>query len=540
MPHHKHAHHLREREVHHVRNAQRQVVDTANVVSVVYVTASKTFDGPVGGYKTLDDFSQKADSNPQQQQTPGPMLVEPTTAAEVKLEPSISPEVQSKPEFRASLNAPAIRNSQDPTTTATPETSSTLASTPASTFVLASLSLSTSIAVESSETRVGTEVHPTSASSAILGVPLATSVVHEFPAANSGLSTPTADASAKSQGMSGAAKAGLAIGLILIIGVAAACVFFFLRRRKGRNESYQKTDDEKTLTHNRGSLARTPSTRSTRTTATAPRLSLRPVTQFLPDLASRSKTANASAPSGGSARSMPDVQGQDLSEKNINSNQSNNSVDPFGDRAEVSDGITLPIQSNTLVNPFGNHAATADHGSSDSMSLPVEAPAPLRVRTPTPETTRAGSDAATSPIGTARDERYKSPNQVNITQLQSGSPAANALPSPTGTEFSTSSASAVPNTHGSSPANVHRVQLDFKPSMDDELELQAGQLVRLLHEYDDGWVSLVSLSIPSIADYIIRLSVSDLTDLSRVLPLVLASQPGPSSLAQTAAVEVLL
>jgi hypothetical protein len=25
--------------------------------------------------------------------------------------------------------------------------------------------------------------------------------------------------------------------------------------------------------------------------------------------------------------------------------------------------------------------------------------------------------------------------------------------------------------------------------MNDELELHAGQLVRLLHEYDDGWVS---------------------------------------------------
>ena len=36
--------------------------------------------------------------------------------------------------------------------------------------------------------------------------------------------------------------------------------------------------------------------------------------------------------------------------------------------------------------------------------------------------------------------------------------------------------------------DVHRVQMDFRPNMDDELELSAGQLVRLLHEYDDGWV----------------------------------------------------
>ena len=48
-------------------------------------------------------------------------------------------------------------------------------------------------------------------------------------------------------------------------------------------------------------------------------------------------------------------------------------------------------------------------------------------------------------------------------------------------------AAAVPVARG--PNNVHRVQLEFKPSMEDELELKSGQLVRMLHEYDDGWVS---------------------------------------------------
>ncbi|ORY08199.1 hypothetical protein BCR34DRAFT_590047 [Clohesyomyces aquaticus] len=35
--------------------------------------------------------------------------------------------------------------------------------------------------------------------------------------------------------------------------------------------------------------------------------------------------------------------------------------------------------------------------------------------------------------------------------------------------------------------NIHRVQLDFKPTMQDEMKLQVDQLVFLLHEYDDGW-----------------------------------------------------
>jgi hypothetical protein len=40
-----------------------------------------------------------------------------------------------------------------------------------------------------------------------------------------------------------------------------------------------------------------------------------------------------------------------------------------------------------------------------------------------------------------------------------------------------------------SQGNVYRVLMDFVPSMEDELELKNGQLVRMLHEYDDGWVS---------------------------------------------------
>lgn len=38
------------------------------------------------------------------------------------------------------------------------------------------------------------------------------------------------------------------------------------------------------------------------------------------------------------------------------------------------------------------------------------------------------------------------------------------------------------------PYDVHRVGVDFQPSLEDELELRSGQLVRLLHEYNDGWV----------------------------------------------------
>ena len=38
------------------------------------------------------------------------------------------------------------------------------------------------------------------------------------------------------------------------------------------------------------------------------------------------------------------------------------------------------------------------------------------------------------------------------------------------------------------PSGIRRY-FDIAATMDDELDLKAGQLVRMLHEYDDGWVS---------------------------------------------------
>lgn len=51
---------------------------------------------------------------------------------------------------------------------------------------------------------------------------------------------------------------------------------------------------------------------------------------------------------------------------------------------------------------------------------------------------------------------------------------------------------------GPADSSVHRVQLDFTPTLEDEMELHRGQVVRLLHEYDDGWVSQVVCLIHEI------------------------------------------
>ncbi|KAF8421470.1 hypothetical protein EV426DRAFT_575799 [Tirmania nivea] len=42
-------------------------------------------------------------------------------------------------------------------------------------------------------------------------------------------------------------------------------------------------------------------------------------------------------------------------------------------------------------------------------------------------------------------------------------------------------------------APVYRVQMEYTPTQADELELHAGGLVRMLHEYDDGWALCVRM-----------------------------------------------
>ena len=286
--------------------------------------------------------------------------------------------------------------------------------------------------------------------------------------------------------MSSGAKAGLAIGILLAVALLLGLLFFcYRRRRKNANGDYAKADDEKAA-YMEG-LKRSQSVASTRTTATAPRLSLRPITQFMPDMAARGKAMNGTAPGAavGAAAASRD-----------HSDPEN----PFGNHAEIprkSQGSSdkdmgLPIQNNAAENPFGKNAEVLPPTDDLAMrSMNDDAvPAPLRVRTPTPEASAVtGGVVAGAAGGLAAAqiaERHNAPKPLNLTPKRSVSPAAS---SPAVSEFSQSSVPAAAMVNGSPPSNVHRIQLDFKPSMDDELALRAGQLVRLLHEYDDGWVS---------------------------------------------------
>ena len=185
-------------------------------------------------------------------------------------------------------------------------------------------------------------------------------------------------------------------------------------------------------------------------------------------------------------------------EKAAASHQANDPANPFGNHAEVSEKAPSQNQSNNPENPFGNHAETSRQLTNVSTEPDVVPPAPLRIRTPTPDGKSAAEVGAFAAGATAAQSK-DIPKPLPLSPDRAASPAMSGhldagLPSPAGTEFSMTSASAGSFVNGQPPSNVHRIQLDFKPSMDDELSLRAGQLVRLLHEYDDGWVCQIQVS----------------------------------------------
>lgn len=123
-----------------------------------------------------------------------------------------------------------------------------------------------------------------------------------------------------------------------------------------------------------------------------------------------------------------------------------NRENPFGTHAAANSN------ENDQANPFGNHAATVNgtrvlEGITRSTSPDVPKPLDISKSTNGPDRSNLG------PVG--------SPSSANAAARI----AAGQIP-------------------------VHRVMIDFAPSMEDEVQLSTNDLVRLVTTYDDGWVSL--------------------------------------------------
>lgn len=339
--------------------------------------------------------------------------------------------------------------------------------------------------------------------------------------------TPTSGASdGESAGMSGGAKAGLALGILVGVAALLAGILFVYRRKK--NAIAAEKDNEKIGMHDApaplppqvptGAAAAAPSIRTNRTMSTAPRLSLRPVTQFDP-------TFNEQRKSGGNllsvaAAAAPVAMAHDRAAPSderpvsawerrgaANAGTDSPTANPFNDPQ-------TPANSQPPANPFGNsaaldtaHAAIPDsppqvspqHSAAPSTDLNARlVPAP----TAAPEVDATAAAMAMSSVPMPEHE-FPAPPSANVNNSVPPSPAwTEDVPSSPamGTPMIAGAAGAAgamaagrPNGPPSGPNNVHRVQLDFKPSMADELELKAGTLVRMLHEYDDGWALCISM-----------------------------------------------
>lgn len=288
----------------------------------------------------------------------------------------------------------------------------------------------------------------------------------------------------------------------MLVGVLALLFLFCLRQRK-KATGRQPLDDEKSTSAGDTSTSvaafaedRVPSLRSVRTASTAPRLSLRPVTQFQPNLTSNRNTGIALSPVSQlttTSHSAEEAFSQSAVERPTSS-ESQNKTDPFGIHADPIDSANVAESPIIGVGPGGIIAA-ATSPETDVPDAEVEGAATaIGVAT-----TIEDSTAASAGLARSASKLGHGPKPLDLTKK----PSSPELPSPAVSDFSMSSdalgssvptpgAAAIAAAGGPPNSTVHRVQLDFSPSMDDELPLRSGQLVRLLHEYDDGWVSNIS------------------------------------------------
>ncbi|KAK4126519.1 hypothetical protein N657DRAFT_654861 [Parathielavia appendiculata] len=318
--------------------------------------------------------------------------------------------------------------------------------------------------------------------------------------------------------MSVAAKAGIVIGVlggILIVGLLVY-LMVSMRRRKLERRKQQIEDDEKI----NGPFADSAAIKPLPTTPNrAPRLSLRPVTQFLPNFHSQSQaerrasrgialTLNPvshsplSRPNGGSAWERPTVRSTTTGpngDQRAGTSMSLHPHNPFHDKNELPDEPVSPVSS---MGSFDHRVGMAT--ATDSIPEPVS---PIIGHDDDDDQYRHHQQhhqpAAASSLTRKASMRKDIPKPLDLTKPPS--PLYAVPPSPAGTEYSvhlmapgqspgpSASAAEIAAAGGPTQSTVHRVQLDFKPTLQDEMELRAGQLVRLLHEYDDGWALCIRL-----------------------------------------------
>ncbi|KAK1775224.1 hypothetical protein QBC45DRAFT_383832 [Copromyces sp. CBS 386.78] len=388
------------------------------------------------------------------------------------------------PETFATNGPPLTASAAQATTTA--HTTTHHSTAPATTKAAAASVSSSPAEVLASDVLTG-EINSTGTLELESTLALASPTSKTLEAATSATAAPTATAASSTQeGTSSAAKAGIAIGVLAGVLAVFLLVWFLFNKRKRQMEAEKQrlADDEKI----NGPFS---DKNEVKTPTAAPRLSLRPASQFMPNgvperRASRanmlSTTSNApvsplNRPAGASAWERPTLSStQEAGERPGTSASSN----PFGDNQRIP-------EEPSPVSPAGDSPVSPAAAAGAAVGAAVGA-----------------AGAAAGALERKASIRKDGPKHLDLTKPPALPLNANP-PSPAGTEYSmntvapglspgpSASAAAIAAAGGPAQSTVHRVQLDFKPTLEDELGLQAGQLVRLLHEYDDGWALCIRL-----------------------------------------------
>jgi len=313
--------------------------------------------------------------------------------------------------------------------------------------------------------------------------------------------------------------AGIVIGVLAgVLTIFVLAWALFNRRRKQMERKRMAEEDDEKI---HGPINPFADSAAIRTPTTAPRLSLRPVTQFLPTFPERriSRGANMMLnaepqgqqsplhkPAGASAWERPTLSSTTHGGAWDRAGTPSN---PFGDNQRIPEETERDFANNTrpMSPPSPPHASASLAVTSNPSPEPVS---PIDGSSQEFPTGAAGAGAAATgaAAGLIRKASIRKdlPRPLDLTMpmppAMSGAPLP---PSPAGTEFSmhsvtpgqplgpSSSAAAIAAAGGPPQSTVHRVTLDFKPTLEDEMGLNAGQLVRLLHEYDDGWALCIRL-----------------------------------------------
>lgn len=435
--------------------------DVKTVYSIVYYTAPKTFDGPAVYVTDTSNLASTGGNQPA------------TTIAQ-----------------------PTGKNNANSVTDQTTLTTAIVKQSSPSSLATTSPSETSSINITQVASYLSLSTVPTGAA--------ASAIISAANARNTG--DPASESASK---MTSGAKAGLACGLIALVALFLLTAWFCRKHAMKKRQQFQQMNEKQKDNSNEKGIfnqdvapapvpARGPSNRTAKTASTAPRLSIRPVTQFSPNFNGQNPNPGMHGAANPAQDPFRDPAPAKLSpwEKRGAANAANDPANPFGNHAEIENAVDRDAVALDTPTVLQTPTAAFPPMPLQNASPPAPPPAPRNENVGVAAAVTGAAAAGLTP-GALRAAAGNNNSDMSVDSNQSGSTVAtNKHPVRAEHEVPQVPPSPGPAPAGALPSapesdRVHRVQLDFMPSMADELEVKVGELVRLVHEYDDGWCMCV-------------------------------------------------